>query len=43
VEPGCEIIVPEKPEVDKTAQASKWLAFTSTLASLITAIAVATR
>jgi protein involved in polysaccharide export with SLBB domain len=43
VEPGCEIIVPEKPEVDKAANASKWLAFTSTLASLITAIAVATR
>lgn len=43
VEPGCEIIVPEKPEVDKAANASKWLAFTSTLASLITAIAIATR
>jgi protein involved in polysaccharide export with SLBB domain len=43
IEPGCEIIVPEKPDVDKAANASKWLAFTSTLASLITAIAVATR
>ncbi|PXY03001.1 sugar transporter [Marinifilum breve] len=43
IEPGCEIIVPEKPEVDKAANASKWLAFTSTLASLITAIAEATR
>ncbi len=43
IEPGCEIIVPEKPEVDKAANASKWLAFTSTLASLVTAIAVATR
>lgn len=43
VEPGCEIIVPEKPEVDKVANAGKWLAFTSTLASLITALAIATR
>lgn len=43
VEPGCEIIVPEKPEVDKAANAGKWLAFTSTLASLITALAIATR
>eukprot|EP01029_Cantina_marsupialis_P016358 TRINITY_DN363_c1_g1_i1.p1 TRINITY_DN363_c1_g1~~TRINITY_DN363_c1_g1_i1.p1 ORF type:complete len:813 (-),score=98.51 TRINITY_DN363_c1_g1_i1:6621-9059(-) len=43
VAPGCEIIVPEKPQVDKAAQASKWLAIASTLASMITAIAVATR
>lgn len=43
VAPGCEIIVPEKPEVDKATQASKWLAIASTLASMITAIAVATR
>ncbi len=43
VEPGCEIIVPEKPEVDKAGQASKWLAIASTLATLITAMAVATR
>ena len=43
IEPGCEIIVPEKPEVDKAANASKWLAFTSTLAGLVTAIAIATR
>ncbi|PKQ68767.1 hypothetical protein BZG01_03365 [Labilibaculum manganireducens] len=43
VEPGCEIIVPEKPEVDKAGQASKWLAIASTFATLITAIAVATR
>ncbi|BAX78646.1 SLBB domain-containing protein [Labilibaculum antarcticum] len=43
VEPGCEIIVPEKPEVDKAASASKWLAIASTLAALITAMAVATR
>eukprot|EP01029_Cantina_marsupialis_P011874 TRINITY_DN26371_c0_g1_i1.p1 TRINITY_DN26371_c0_g1~~TRINITY_DN26371_c0_g1_i1.p1 ORF type:complete len:807 (-),score=129.99 TRINITY_DN26371_c0_g1_i1:1163-3583(-) len=43
VEPGCEIIVPEKPEVDKATQASKWLAIASTFATLITAIAVATR
>ena len=43
VEPGCEIIVPEKPQVDKATQASKWLALASTLATVITAIAVATR
>ncbi|WP_421919712.1 SLBB domain-containing protein [Marinifilum sp.] len=43
IEPGCEIIVPEKPEVDKAANASRWLAIASTLASLVTAIAVATR
>ncbi len=41
VEPGCEIIVPKKPEVDKAANASKWLAIASTFAALITAIAVA--
>jgi len=43
VEPGCEIIVPERPQVDKAGQASKWLAIASTFATLITAIAVATR
>ena len=43
LEPGCEIVVPRKPEVDKTAKAAKWLAFTSTLASLVTAIAIALR
>ncbi|MFA8434233.1 MAG: SLBB domain-containing protein [Marinifilaceae bacterium] len=43
IEPGCEIIVPAKPEVDKAAAATRWMAFASTLASLITAVAVATR
>jgi protein involved in polysaccharide export with SLBB domain len=41
VEPGCEIIVPKKPDIDKTTQASKWLAIASTFATLIMAIAVA--
>jgi protein involved in polysaccharide export with SLBB domain len=43
VAPGCEIIVPEKPQVDKTAQAGKWLGISSALVSMFTAIAIATR
>ncbi len=41
VEPGCEIIIPRKPEIDKAANASKWLAFTTAFVSLITAVAIA--
>ncbi|RZT96504.1 protein involved in polysaccharide export with SLBB domain [Ancylomarina subtilis] len=41
VKPGCEIIVPEKPEVDKTAQAGKWLGITSAVVSMFTAISIA--
>jgi protein involved in polysaccharide export with SLBB domain len=41
VAPGCEIIVPEKPQVDKTAQAGKWLGFTSVIVSMFTAISIA--
>ena len=43
VVPGCEIIVPEKPQVDKTAQAGKWLGISSALVSMFTAISIATR
>jgi len=38
VEPGCQIIIPEKPEKEKTDQTSKWLALTSTMASMLIAI-----
>ncbi len=38
VEPGCQIIIPEKPVKEKTDQTSKWLALTSTMASLLIAI-----
>jgi protein involved in polysaccharide export with SLBB domain len=41
IEPGCEIIVPAKPEVDKAAAASKWLALATTFTSLVTAVAIA--
>lgn len=41
VAPGCEIIVPEKPQVDKTAQAGKWLGITSAVVSMFTAISIA--
>ena len=43
VAPGCEIIVPEKPQVDKTAQAGKWLGITSALVSMFAAISIATK
>ncbi|MGZ2369835.1 SLBB domain-containing protein [Ancylomarina sp. YFZ004] len=43
VTPGCEIIVPEKPQVDKTAQAGKWLGITSAVVSMFTAISIALR
>ena len=39
--PGCEIIVPEKPQVDKTAQAGMWLGITSAIVSMFTAISIA--
>lgn len=41
--PGCEIIVPEKPEINKTAQAGMWLGITSALVSMFTAISLAVR
>ncbi len=41
IEPGCKIIVPRKPEIDRSGNTSKWLAFTSAFASLITALAIA--
>lgn len=41
--PGCEIIVPEKPKVDKTAQAGMWLGITSAVVSMFTAISIAVR
>jgi len=39
--PGCEIIVPKKPDVDKTAQAGMWLGITSAVVSMFTAISIA--
>jgi len=41
VKPGCEIIVPEKPNVDKAAQAGKWLGITSVVVSLFTTVSIA--
>ena len=38
--PGCEIIVPEKPQVDKTGM---WIGISSALVSMFTAIAIAIR
>ena len=43
IRPGCEIIVPEKPKVDKTAQAGKWLGITSAVVSMFTAISLSVR
>lgn len=38
IEPGCEIVVPSKPQVDRAAQTAKWLGLTSGFASLATSI-----
>ena len=38
LQPGCQIIIPKKPEKEKIDQSSKWLAITSTMASLLIAI-----
>ena len=38
--PGCEIIVPEKPHVNKVAQAGKIIGITSALVSMFTAISL---
>ncbi|HBL78238.1 MAG: hypothetical protein A2W90_16720 [Bacteroidetes bacterium GWF2_42_66] len=38
LEPGCQIIIPEKPEREKTDQTAKWLAVASTMSSLAVAI-----
>ncbi len=43
VKPGAKIIIPQKPEVDKMANANKWLAFTSAFVSLLTAVAIVFR
>jgi len=39
IEPGCQIIVPKKPEKQRTDQTAKWLGIASTLATLSIAIA----
>jgi len=38
--PGCEIIVPEKPHVNKVAQASKIIGVSSAIVSMFTAISL---
>ena len=38
IEPGCQIIVPQRPEKTKTDNTAKWLAITSTMATLLVAI-----
>ena len=38
IEPGCQIIVPPKPERSKTDNTGKWLAIASTLSALAIAI-----
>jgi protein involved in polysaccharide export with SLBB domain len=37
-ESGCQIIVPQKPEKSKIDNTGKWLAYTSTLATIVIAI-----
>ena len=39
VEPGCQIIVPQKPEKQRTDQTGKWLGIASTMATIAIAIA----
>ena len=39
VEPGCQIIVPQKPEKQRTDQTGKWLGIASTMATVAIAIA----
>ena len=39
IKPGCRIVVPEKPQKNKTDSTSKWLAFTTALSSLAIALA----
>ena len=39
VEPGCQIIVPQKPEKQRTDQSGKWLGIASTMATVAIAIA----
>ncbi len=38
LEPGCQIIIPEKPEREKTDQTAKWLGIASTMSTLAIAI-----
>jgi len=38
VEPGCQIIVPQKPEKQKTDDTAKWLAIATTFSTLMIAI-----
>lgn len=38
VEPGCQIIVPEKPEKARTDNTGKWLAIASTISIILVAI-----
>lgn len=39
VVPGCEIIVPEKPQIDRTASTQKWIGIGSGLASIAASVA----
>ncbi len=38
IEPGCQIIVPQKPEKQRTDQTGKWLGIASTMATIAIAI-----
>jgi protein involved in polysaccharide export with SLBB domain len=38
IEPGCQIIIPPKPERQKTDNTGKWLAIASTLSTMLIAI-----
>jgi hypothetical protein len=38
IEPGCQIIIPPKPERQKTDNTGKWLAIASTLSTIVIAI-----
>jgi protein involved in polysaccharide export with SLBB domain len=38
IEPGCQIVVPQKPEKQRTDQTGKWLGIASTMATIAIAI-----
>ncbi|WP_195715314.1 SLBB domain-containing protein [Ancylomarina sp. 16SWW S1-10-2] len=41
--PGCEVIVPEKPEFNKAAKTGMWVSISTALVSMFTAIAITVR
>jgi protein involved in polysaccharide export with SLBB domain len=41
IKPGCEIIVPDKPKRDRSADAGKWLGISTVLVGMFTALSIA--